>query len=76
MPLCLCCVVFVPLQAYGTAHRLEIEAMPSVSGDRTKPPSPYARLNQLTLEILASDGSDADLSRLLVMVKQAEEVGV
>ena len=37
-------------------------------------PSPYARLNQLTLEMLASNGQASQITRLLSMVKQAEQV--
>ncbi len=39
-------------------------------------PSPYARLNQLTLEMLAGYGRPDQVARLLAMVKQAEQVCV
>ncbi len=57
-------------QAYGIAHRLEMDELSGVDAV----PSPYARLNQLTLEMLASNGQDDQIQRLLAMVKQAEEV--
>ena len=67
----LCRVAWV-VQAYGIAHRMEMD---DCSIRQTVfAPSPYARLNQLTLEILASNGLPEDRDRLLTMVKQAEEV--
>ena len=59
-------------QAYGIAHRIEMDL--SGMKEAVYAPSPYARLNQLTLEMLASNGAPEERDRVLALVKQAEEV--
>jgi hypothetical protein len=61
-------------QAYAEAHRLDLGEGDQMDGAHHIP-SPYARLNQVTLELLAGTGKPAEKTRLLVMVKQANEVG-
>ena len=48
-------------QAYEEAHALELRANPTN-------PSPYARLNQLTLELAAGNGSKEERDRLIPAV--------
>lgn len=70
---------------YAAAHRMEkaaaaaaaeeAEAVAFAAGEEPpKPlaPSPYARLNQLTFELLASSGTEHECARLLSAVRQAQ----
>ena len=62
------------LQAYAIAHRLETDSGSGSHHGVDSVPSPYARLNQLTLEMLASTGQPHQIARMIAMVKQAEQV--
>ncbi|CAE7867496.1 unnamed protein product, partial [Symbiodinium sp. KB8] len=52
--------------AYEEAHALELRANPTN-------PSPYARLNQLTLELAAGNGSKEERDRLIPAIREAEK---
>ncbi len=58
-----CCHLQQAALNYKAAHELETE-------ESRAQPNPYARLNQLTLEMLGGDGSERE--RLLVGVREAE----
>jgi hypothetical protein len=56
-------------KAYSTAHTLEVAELTDDDG-----PNPYARLNQITLEMLATGDNDAQRERLLKLTRSCTPV--
>ncbi len=59
------CAVQAAAKAYAAAHFLEVAELTEEDG----PPNPYARLNQIALEVLASGDNNRQRDRLLGLIK-------